>query len=51
MPRIGPASRDSVPPEQVEAFDRFVEERGAIPHTGRWPSCSMRRKCWPGENI
>ena len=34
MPRIGPASRDRVPPEQVEAFDRFVEERGSIPYTG-----------------
>ena len=34
MPRIGPASRDSVPENQREAFDRFVQERGAIPHTG-----------------
>ena len=34
MVRIGPASRDGVPPEQREAFDQFVQQRGDIPTTG-----------------
>ena len=34
MPRIAPASRDKVPANQQEAFDRFVKERGDIPYTG-----------------
>ena len=34
MPRIGPASREEVPEDQREAFDRFVEARGSVPETG-----------------
>lgn len=34
MPRIAPASRDEVPANQREAFDRFLQERGDIPKTG-----------------
>ena len=34
MPRIGPASRESVPQDQVAAFDRFVDQRGDVPVTG-----------------
>ncbi len=34
MARIGPASREDVPADQQEAFDRFVEERGSVPATG-----------------
>ncbi len=34
MARIGPASREDVPADQREAFDRFVAERGSVPATG-----------------
>ena len=34
MARIGPASREDVPGDQREAFDRFVAERGSVPATG-----------------
>ena len=34
MARIPTASRDTVPPEQLEAFDEYVAGRGAIPDTG-----------------
>jgi len=34
MARIGPASREDVPADQREAFDRFVAERGSAPATG-----------------
>ena len=34
MVRIPPASRDSVPEDQREAFDQFVQEHGGIPSTG-----------------
>ena len=34
MPRIGPASRDNVPADQAEAFDRYVQGRGSVPETG-----------------
>ena len=34
MARIPTASRDTVPQDQVEAFDEYVAERGSIPETG-----------------
>ena len=34
MARIPTASRDTVPQDQVEAFDGYVAERGSIPETG-----------------
>ena len=34
MARIPTASRESVPPEQVAAFDEYVAGRGGIPETG-----------------
>ena len=34
MARIPTASRDTVPPDQVEAFDQYVAERGSVPETG-----------------
>ena len=34
MARIPTASRDSVPQDQVQAFDEYVAERGSIPDTG-----------------
>ena len=34
MARIPTASRDTVPEEQVEAFDDYVAGRGGIPETG-----------------
>ncbi len=34
MPRIGPASKENVPAEQREAFDRYVEGRGGVPTSG-----------------
>ena len=34
MARIPTASRDSVPPDQLQAFDEYVAERGSIPDAG-----------------
>ena len=34
MSRISTADRDSVPSDQLEAFDQYVEERGSIPDAG-----------------
>ena len=34
MARIPTASREGVPPDQVEAFDEYVAERGSVPETG-----------------
>ena len=34
MVRIPTASRDSVPPDQLQAFDEYVAERGSIPEAG-----------------
>ena len=34
MARIPTVSRETVPPDQAEAFDQYVAERGSIPETG-----------------
>ena len=34
MVRIQPATRESVPEDQREAFDQFVQQSGNIPTTG-----------------
>ena len=34
MARIPMASRSSVPPEQADAFDEYVSERGSVPEAG-----------------
>ena len=34
MARIPAASRDTVPGEQLDAFDEYVAVRGSIPETG-----------------
>lgn len=34
MARIGPATRETVPVDQREAFDDFVAERGSVPPSG-----------------
>ena len=34
MARISPATRESVPADQKDAFDAFVSQRGSIPTTG-----------------
>ena len=34
MARLSTASRDTIPPDQAEAFDEYVAERGSIPDTG-----------------
>ena len=52
MVRIQPATRESVPEDQREAFDQFVQQSGSIPTTG--PLSVMIHasgKCWPGASI
>ena len=34
MARIPAANRNTVPPEQVDAFDQYVAERGSVPDAG-----------------
>ena len=34
MARIEPAQRDTVPADQLEAFDEYVEQRGSVPDAG-----------------